>query len=152
MAQRYREEVVALVLALNEDDHRSEAADLIRSLIDRIELTPNSQSDGLLIDVYGDLAGIPNVSVDRKQDQALDLKQIRLVAGLPDAVETDGSGRKAASARHSALRASKSKIGKVVAVENHHLASRKFNARGKVVELRGFEPLTSAVRLQRSPI
>ncbi len=152
MAQRYREEVVALVRSLNEDDHRNEAADLIRSLIDRIELTPDSQSDGLLIDVYGDLAGILNVSIDRKRDQELDLKQIRLVAGLPDTVKTESSGRKAASARHSALRSSNGAIGKVVAVANHHLASREFNAHGKVVELRGFEPLTSAVRLQRSPI
>ncbi|MDR6873564.1 hypothetical protein J2Y55_004591 [Bosea sp. BE125] len=140
MALRYREEVVALVRALNEEEHRHEAADLIRSLVDRIELTPDPRSDGLLIDVYGDLAGILNVSVDRKQDKELDLKQIRLVAGLPDAPIKDISARKTASARHNALRSSKGANGKVVAVDNHHLTSRDFNTQSKVVELRGSSP------------
>jgi site-specific DNA recombinase len=42
---------------LNREENRAEAADILRSLIDRIELTPNRQGK-LDIDLYGDLAGI----------------------------------------------------------------------------------------------
>jgi site-specific DNA recombinase len=53
----YREQVAALNQALTSEENRAEAADLLRSLIDRIELTPNAESK-LEVDLYGDLAGI----------------------------------------------------------------------------------------------
>ena len=85
MAKRYQEEVTALVRSLNDQGHRHEAAELIRSLIDHIVLSPNPAGPGLLIDLFGDLAGILNIAT--KEDRArgkqeVDLKQIRMVVGL----------------------------------------------------------------------
>lgn len=57
MAGYYREQVAALAEALTAEENRAEAADLLRSLIEWIELTPNAEGK-LEIDLYGDLAGI----------------------------------------------------------------------------------------------
>lgn len=85
MAIRYRKEVSTLVEALQTKSHTHEAAELVRSLVDKIVLTPNPKNTGMLIDVYGDLAGILHMSVNKegeKPQQELDLKQIRMVVGL----------------------------------------------------------------------
>ena len=125
MGQRYRDEVVALVRSLNDPNHRHEGAELIRSLVDRIVLTPDPKSDGLPIDVFGDLAGILNVAVDRKSDRELDLRPIRLVVGLPEPKRSDVPPKVAAAMRHRALQASNGLQGKAVARTT--LASREFN-------------------------
>jgi len=52
--------------ALNEPEHRHEAADLIRGLIDKIVLTPKEDDSGLYIDLKGDLAGILNMATGNK--------------------------------------------------------------------------------------
>lgn len=70
MALCYRTEVTALVDALNDEARRDEAAELIRSLVDRIVLTPDPNSKGLLIDLHGDLAGILNVATKSERPQA----------------------------------------------------------------------------------
>ena len=62
MAQRYHEEVQRLIESLNEEDHRAEAAELIRSLIDKVVLTPDNERQSLVIDLHGDLAGILSVA------------------------------------------------------------------------------------------
>ena len=54
MAAHYRRQVANLATILNADENRAEAADLLRSLIDRIVLTPNAEGK-LDIDLYGDL-------------------------------------------------------------------------------------------------
>ena len=51
------------------EGNRSEAADILRSLIDRIESRPTHQGK-LEIDLYGDLAGIPTLA--RKKAKPLD--------------------------------------------------------------------------------
>jgi site-specific DNA recombinase len=58
MASFYREQVTALHLALGagDDQDRAEAAERLRSLINKIVLTP--ENGRLAIDVHGDLAGI----------------------------------------------------------------------------------------------
>ena len=58
MASRYHEEVSGLIEALNNKDHREEAAELIRALVDKIVLTPTEDDAGLSVDLIGDLAGI----------------------------------------------------------------------------------------------
>ncbi len=83
MAAHYREQVEGLIAVLNDDKNRAEAAEIIRSLVDRIELSPNSQG-ALDIDLFGDLAGI--LSVAAKQERPLDesdprVQQVKLVAG-----------------------------------------------------------------------
>ena len=63
MAAFYRQQVAALAEALNADENRAEAADIIRSLVDRITLTPNDEGK-LEIDLYGDLAGILSLAAN----------------------------------------------------------------------------------------
>ena len=55
LSQLYRQQVARLVEALNDEHHRTEAAEIIRGLIDRIVLTPNDEG-GLDVQLYGDLA------------------------------------------------------------------------------------------------
>ena len=84
MAERYQQEVASLRESLNNPDGRSEAADLIRTLIERIELTPKEYSKELAIDLYGDLAGILSIASDRDKPliaNGLSHQQDKLVAG-----------------------------------------------------------------------
>jgi site-specific DNA recombinase len=83
MAAEYRRQVENLAQVLNQEQNRGEAADILRSLVDRIELRPNRQGK-LEIDLYGDLAGI--LSLAGKQDKPLDpsgpsVQQVKVVAG-----------------------------------------------------------------------
>ena len=95
-------------------DHRHEASELIRSLIQKIVLTPDPHSSGLLIDVHGDLAGILNIAVGETESEELDMKQIRLVVGLPEPVAADVPPRVGAAARMRALQDANMKVGKMV--------------------------------------
>ena len=83
MAGYYRQQVADLTKALNAEENRAEAADLIRSLVDRITLTPNA--DGKLdIDLYGDLAGILTMATNKDrplQKSDPSVVQVKLVAG-----------------------------------------------------------------------
>ncbi len=66
MAHHYQKEVKALIASLNQQDHRQEAADLIRSLIQKIVLTPKEDNSGLYIDLKGDLASILTMAASKK--------------------------------------------------------------------------------------
>ena len=84
MADHFRAQVARLTDTLNADQNRVEAADLLRSLVDRIELTPNSDNK-LEIDLYGDLAGILSMAGNKgkqldKSDPAV--QQVKMVAGV----------------------------------------------------------------------
>jgi site-specific DNA recombinase len=85
LAELYRRKVADLATAINAPECRDEAFELIRSLIDRVVLTPD---DGQLrVDLQGDLAGIlalceegargrkPAASVEARAEQ------IKVVAG-----------------------------------------------------------------------
>jgi len=65
MADRYKQEVTALRTALNDEGNRVEAADLIRSLVEKVVLTPKAAEKGLSIDLYGDLAGILTIATKK---------------------------------------------------------------------------------------
>ena len=71
MAGYYREQVSKLRDALDHPDNRTEAADILRTLIDRIELNPVlvEGKKTLAIDLHGHLAGI---SISREQGQGRD--------------------------------------------------------------------------------
>ncbi len=58
MAQRYATAIRDLMESLNDAEHRQEAAKTIRSLVDEIVLTPNSDRSELIADMKGDLAAI----------------------------------------------------------------------------------------------
>lgn len=84
MAQLYKEEVTNLVKSLNHKEHRTESAQLLRKLIDKIVLKPDPDGSGLLIDLHGDLAGILTMATktDSKPDIGLlSSWQDKLVAG-----------------------------------------------------------------------
>ena len=83
MAAEYRKQVANLAQVLNREENPGEAADILRSLVDRIELRPNQQGK-LEIDLYGDLAGI--LTLAGKKDRPFDkndlsVQQVKVVAG-----------------------------------------------------------------------
>jgi hypothetical protein len=84
MAAEYRRQVANLAQVLSREENRGEAADILRSLVDRIELRPN-QRGKLEIDLYGDLAGI--LTLAGKKDRPLNqndqsVQQVKVVAGV----------------------------------------------------------------------
>ena len=84
MGAEYRKQVANLAQVLNREENRGEAADILRSLVDRIELRPNQQGK-LEIDLYGDLAGI--LTLAGKKAKPLDqddpsVQQVKVVAGV----------------------------------------------------------------------
>ncbi|MCB9987722.1 MAG: recombinase family protein [Rhodospirillales bacterium] len=84
MADRYRKEVLSLRRALNDEEHRAEAADLLRNLVEKIVLTPREGEQELAIDLHGDLAGILSVASKKPKSSIkndLGLQQDKLVAG-----------------------------------------------------------------------
>jgi site-specific DNA recombinase len=84
MAAEYHRRVANLAQVLNQEENRPEAADILRSLVERIELRPNKQGK-LEIDLYGDLAGILSLAgkKDRPFDQNdLSFQQVKVVAGI----------------------------------------------------------------------
>ncbi len=84
MAERYHREVRNLISSLNDGDHRTEAADILRSLIDKIVLTPHEKEERLMIDVHGDLAGILQIATETDKplkDSDSSIQQVKMVAG-----------------------------------------------------------------------
>ena len=80
----YHRQVANLAQVLNREENRAEAAEILRSLVDRIELTPD-QRGKLEIDLYGDLAGI--LSLAGNKDKPLSesdpsVQQVKVVAGV----------------------------------------------------------------------
>jgi site-specific DNA recombinase len=83
MAGYYRDQVAALAEALNDEQSRAEAAEIIRSLVERIELSPNDEG-ALEIDLHGDLAGILTMAANKDRPlEASDpsVQQVKMVAG-----------------------------------------------------------------------
>ncbi|MHB1302415.1 MAG: recombinase family protein [Acidiphilium sp.] len=88
MAVIYRERVAALHEALQQNETRAQATEVIRSLVSEIVLTP---AGGLLeIEVRGDLAGILTIAAAGKQQKSPPLagtgsdvgSQVMMVAGI----------------------------------------------------------------------
>ena len=88
MAEIYRSRLTGLHEALSREETRTEAAEIIRSLVDEIVLTPE---DGeLKIDLRGDLAGILAIATNGKRpipagnglsEKLASKTQVQLVAG-----------------------------------------------------------------------
>ncbi len=63
ISTRYHEEIKRLLELFNMPEHRTEAADLLRSLIDKIVISPKEDSaTGMTVDLIGDLAGILQIA------------------------------------------------------------------------------------------
>src|SRR5262245_8112661 len=82
LAEVYRRRVSDLHVTLNAEESRAEAAEVIRSLVEEVTLTPE---DGeLRIDLKGELAGILELAADSKKpatQRRSGLEQIKMVAG-----------------------------------------------------------------------
>ena len=65
MAQRYHQEIRRLIDCLNEPEHRAEAVEIVRSLVDKIVVTFDQDEQRLVVDLHGDLAGILSVATGR---------------------------------------------------------------------------------------
>jgi hypothetical protein len=85
LAEVYKQRVTGLREALDSDDAREEAAEILRSLIDRIVLTPTD--GGLAVDLHGELAAILRFAQSRNERAAPvnrdspAVEQLKLVAG-----------------------------------------------------------------------
>lgn len=86
MAEYYRTQVADLRTALSKDGRRREAAEIVRKLVDRIELSPvvRNGRKSLSVSLYGRLAGI--LAMATKAKAALDesdasVMVTKLVAG-----------------------------------------------------------------------
>jgi site-specific DNA recombinase len=86
LAEVYRQKVARLEEALNKPDVRAEAAEILRSLIDRIVLRPRSEGDGMAAELVGDLAAILAMcasggSKDKRPGSGGPGRQLSVVAG-----------------------------------------------------------------------
>jgi len=82
MSTHYHNKVQGLLSSLNSEKHRAESADKLRSLIDKIVLTPKEGTNELSIKLYGDLGGILSIAMhDSKplKDNNF-LEQLKMVA------------------------------------------------------------------------
>ena len=65
---------------MNKDGDRSEASEHLRGLVSKIVLTPRGDNDGLTIDLYGYLAGILNMTKEKKDmSKSPMLKRLQLL-------------------------------------------------------------------------
>src|SRR5262249_10055904 len=78
LAEVYRQKVINLAEALNEEDTRLEAAECIRELIEEVRLVPRRGE--LEIEVYGELAALINLANGHPRSKGTGV-QITLVAG-----------------------------------------------------------------------
>ncbi|MGC1507117.1 recombinase zinc beta ribbon domain-containing protein [Ketobacter sp.] len=98
MASRYHQAVKELQTTLNNEERRAEANEHLRRLIDKIVLTPNGEEKGLKIDLYGDLAGILNMSLEDKDMNLLERLSLnvsndnQLTHGAEAHIDRIGSG------------------------------------------------------------
>ena len=132
MAKRYHEEVQRLLNALNDDEHRTEAAQIVRGLIEKIVLIPTKDRKELKVDLYGDLAGILSTATGR---------------GLPPAssstVLQQSKKRRSEKSQEPALSKDELQQAKLVAGgRNHHSLPELANKQEKLVAGVGFEPTT----------
>ena len=71
MGKRYADAVGDLIASLNDPEHRPESAEIVRTLIDQVILTPNEDRSALVVDLCGDLAGILQMSEIRRNSRSL---------------------------------------------------------------------------------
>jgi site-specific DNA recombinase len=78
LAELYRQKVMSLAEALNEENTRLEAAECIRQLIEEIRLVPKNGK--LQVELYGELAALLSLANKHPRSKGAGV-QITLVAG-----------------------------------------------------------------------
>jgi site-specific DNA recombinase len=91
LADLYREKVGALRAALEREDTRDEAFEILRGLIDKVVLHPRPQGEGFEIELVGDIAAMVEVAMAGSNGNALrgdrralgegDVRSVKVVAG-----------------------------------------------------------------------
>ncbi|MCL4678076.1 MAG: recombinase family protein [Alphaproteobacteria bacterium] len=84
MAKHYRKEVKALIASLNSPEHRSEAAEMIRSLVEKIVFTPKENGHGLDMDLHGSLAGILTIAAGNTKTKSEKQELIQQVVSVAE--------------------------------------------------------------------
>ena len=79
LAELYRQKVINLAEALNDEHSRLEAAECIRELIEEIRLEPDNGK--LRVELYGELAALINLANEHPRSEEAGV-QITLVAGV----------------------------------------------------------------------
>ncbi|WP_084587814.1 recombinase family protein [Devosia riboflavina] len=80
MAKRYHNAIRELVTTLQDPAERMQASRILRSLIEKVVLTPAPDGDRLVVDLVGDLAGILSIASNRdKAAVKADLSDLNLV-------------------------------------------------------------------------
>ena len=81
LAQLYRERVAELHNALIKPEMRTEALELIRGLIERVELHPNT--DGFRIELIGEIPNMATLSTGTAESVGSELRRasVKVVAG-----------------------------------------------------------------------
>ena len=97
MAHMYQEQVGKLIETLNTTEHRAEATEVVRSLIDKIVLTPDVGENRLVSDLHGSLAGILGVAVQEKAKPQLTDQVIAQQKAVIDRSKNNGSALEGAS-------------------------------------------------------
>jgi site-specific DNA recombinase len=137
MAGRYQKEIRNLISTLQNPKKHAEASKILRSLIDRIVLTPNSDGTELTVDLVGDLAGILSIATNRdKSAVSMDLSKCQ-----PVSQDTSKNPRK--SKKNSNLNAEIAEQVKLVAgVRSVRNGPSKGPKQVTLVAGVGFEPTT----------
>jgi hypothetical protein len=90
LADIYTRTIADLATALNADDTREEAADILRGLIEKIVLTPDATApNGHAIELYGELGAILTICGDGEGTNA---KARRGIAGFRQVTMVAGAG------------------------------------------------------------
>ena len=139
MANRYHKEVQKLIQSLQDPEHRLEGAILVRSLIDKIVITPtNDPEKRLTVDLYGDLAGILSIATNKdKQEITRELSK-----ATPKAQETWITGDRFAKYVDPDSRQDTMVAGVQPALHLSADSSSKTSKQDTLVAGVGFEPTT----------
>ncbi|MFV1566720.1 MULTISPECIES: recombinase family protein, partial [unclassified Phaeobacter] len=97
MSHRYRVQVGQLIETLNSQEHRAEAIDAVRSLIEKIVLTPDESENRLVSDLHGSLAGILALSDETKSKSQLTNAALEAHNAALGLVQNDESAPEGAS-------------------------------------------------------
>jgi len=151
MSQRYQNEVETLKESLNRKESRTEAAELLRGLINQIVLTPKACATEYAIDLHGDLAGILTVAAGKRQkigDSDPLLQQVKM---MTESSDQNKSWQDDSCIDENLRKDSSSAKNKMIMKERHFPHSSTFlgkphntaiPSKGKMVAGAGFEPTT----------
>lgn len=80
MSTRYQKAIAELISSFSDESSRVQASKILRSLIDKVVLTPRVGGEGMSIDLIGDLAGVLWIATNRDRNAiSADLSKLQPV-------------------------------------------------------------------------